>query len=478
VYAFDGVVGESVIFDLLAGSNVALGWELAAPDGSVLFDRFRGDRQLVLPATGVYSLSVRGNNPDDTGTYSFQLLESPPNSPPEIAPIADQTNTEGDDVTIPISAGDPDGDPLTITATGLPPGIIVDAGRLTGTLIVGSASPAPYTVEIIASDPLGATAVSTFAWSIELGNTAPTAVDDQAVTDIGTPVVIDVLANDTDLDGDPLHIVSTSQPLHGGADIEQDGVRYTPGAGHTGSDTFTYMVADGRGGLSEATVTVTVLPPPNSPPVIAPIADQTNTEGDDVTIPISAGDPDGDPLTITAVGLPPGVDVEASPGTSPTLSGSIAGGSASASPYTSTVTVTDADGADEASTFTWTIDPPGTTPGSIVAAVEVFAPWVCTGHPGTGSIVVVIHGSGLLPAEQIDAGSIELEGMPVARLFGLPLAFRADVDHDGLDDLVAVVRDLGGIRTGADPAIVTGRLIDGSMFTGSDEICRHARGIR
>jgi hypothetical protein len=139
VYAFDGVVGESVIFDLLAGSNVALGWELAAPYGSVLFDSFLGDRQLVLPATGVYSLSVRGNNPDDTGTYSFQLLESPPNSPPEIAPIADQTNTEGDDVTIPISAGDPDGDPLTITATGLPPGITVDVDRLAGTLIVGSA---------------------------------------------------------------------------------------------------------------------------------------------------------------------------------------------------------------------------------------------------------------------------------------------------------------------------------------------------
>src|SRR5262249_14505746 len=70
---------------------------------------------------------------------------------------------------------------------------------------------------------------------------------------------IDVRANDSDPDGDPLTVDSVTQPQHGTAAIEPDGaVRYTPASGFEGADTFTYTVGDGRGETATATVSVDV----------------------------------------------------------------------------------------------------------------------------------------------------------------------------------------------------------------------------
>ncbi|WP_139984516.1 ThuA domain-containing protein [Nocardioides litoris] len=87
-------------------------------------------------------------------------------------------------------------------------------------------------------------------------NRAPVAADDSATTTTGTPVDVDVLANDTDPDGDDLTVDSATDPAHGTTAVGTDGtVRYTPDAGWTGTDTFTYTVGDGE--LTD-TATVTV----------------------------------------------------------------------------------------------------------------------------------------------------------------------------------------------------------------------------
>ncbi|MCP5098322.1 MAG: tandem-95 repeat protein, partial [Chloroflexi bacterium] len=89
-------------------------------------------------------------------------------------------------------------------------------------------------------------------------NQLPTAVDDSATTSSETAVTIDVLANDTDGDNDPLVIDSVTQPSNGTAVNNGSDVTYTPNAGYQGDDTFTYTVSDGNGGTDVATVTVTV----------------------------------------------------------------------------------------------------------------------------------------------------------------------------------------------------------------------------
>ena len=90
----------------------------------------------------------------------------------------------------------------------------------------------------------------------------PVAIADAAATleDAG-PAFVDVLANDTDIDGGPMTVVSFTQPAHGTVAAFQNGVTYQPAANFNGSDTFTYTLD----GASTATVSFTVIPVDDSP---------------------------------------------------------------------------------------------------------------------------------------------------------------------------------------------------------------------
>jgi hypothetical protein len=103
--------------------------------------------------------------------------------------------------------------------------------------------------------------------TVETGTATPTpplAVDDTAQTSQGTPVDVDVLANDS---GDDIVVTIVTQPTNGAASINPDGtVRYTPNPSFVGTDTFTYTITDANGATSTATVTVTVDPAPPTAP--------------------------------------------------------------------------------------------------------------------------------------------------------------------------------------------------------------------
>jgi hypothetical protein len=90
-------------------------------------------------------------------------------------------------------------------------------------------------------------------------NCAPDAVDDMASTVNGIPVTINVLANDSDPNGDSLTVTSVTQPANGTATNNGDGtVTYDPDCAFQGVDTFTYTISDGQGGMDTATVSVRV----------------------------------------------------------------------------------------------------------------------------------------------------------------------------------------------------------------------------
>jgi large repetitive protein len=95
--------------------------------------------------------------------------------------------------------------------------------------------------------------------------TAPVANNDAASTNAGQAIIIDVLTNDTDGDGDTLTVSSiATQPASGTVTINANHtMTYTPNSGFTGSDSFTYFATDGALNSNAATVSITVnaLPP-------------------------------------------------------------------------------------------------------------------------------------------------------------------------------------------------------------------------
>ena len=102
---------------------------------------------------------------------------------------------------------------------------------------------------------------------LEPDNLAPVAVDDSAETEANTPVSIDVLINDSDPDGDPVAISVVYPPSNGSAIATSGGtqITYTPNLGFDGSDSFSYAITDGNGGVASAHVNVTVTAPPPPP---------------------------------------------------------------------------------------------------------------------------------------------------------------------------------------------------------------------
>lgn len=96
-------------------------------------------------------------------------------------------------------------------------------------------------------------------------NRAPVAAGDGATTPEDTPVVVDVLGNDTDPDGDALAVVDVAGAGHGTATAVDGTIRYTPAAHWSGSDAVVYTVADGAGGVDEAALTIEVVPVNDAP---------------------------------------------------------------------------------------------------------------------------------------------------------------------------------------------------------------------
>jgi len=143
--------------------------------------------------------------------------------------------------------------------------------------------------------------VATVSVTVTPLNDNPVAVDDVAsVAQDSTNNSIDVLLNDSDVDGDPLTITGVGATDNGGS-ASTDGatVSYTPLAGFSGIETFTYDISDGNGGTASATVTVTVnAAPANQPPVAnddyATVTRNSGATNNSVTINVVANDTDAD----------------------------------------------------------------------------------------------------------------------------------------------------------------------------------------
>ena len=216
------------------------------------------------------------------------------------------------------------------------------------------------------------------------GDTAPVtkASNDIANTDVDNAVTIDVLTNDTVVDGGTLSITNKTDGTSGSVNINADNtLTYTPNSGFSGTDTFTYTASDGKGGASSATVTVHVGSPPNTDPVAV---DDSASTSKDVTVNISVlandNDPDGDSLIVTAV--------------TQGSNGSVVINS------DNTVTYSPNSGYVGSDSFTYTISDGVGSPVSATVMVTVIGTTACSGS--TGPYLAYLEGNNIYAVDKND----------------------------------------------------------------------------
>ncbi|WP_274020181.1 tandem-95 repeat protein, partial [Vibrio parahaemolyticus] len=206
----------------------------------------------------------------------------------DILPINDAPNAENDVITteedtavtidVLVNDSDVEGDALSIQSASVPSeqgSVDIVDGKLVFTPAENFNGEATITYIVTDGDLTDEAKVSVTVTPV---NDAPVAKDDIATTQEDTPVTIDVLPNDTDVDGDKLSIESASVPKEQGTvEVVNGKLVFTPAENFNGDAEITYTVTDGA--LTDrVTVNVTVNAVNDTPVVESSIADQTLAE--------------------------------------------------------------------------------------------------------------------------------------------------------------------------------------------------------
>ncbi|HEY1026178.1 MAG TPA: tandem-95 repeat protein, partial [Pseudomonas sp.] len=227
---------------------------------------------LLNTATGAYTYTP---NKDYNGTDSFTIRVYDPKggyadsvvtvtiNPVNDAPTASPSSISTDEDTAvngSVVGQDADGDTLTYSiVSGDEPkhGTVVMNANGTYTYQPGKDFNGSDSFTVTIDDGNGGTTTSVVTVTVNPVNDAPVAANDSASTLEDNSVTIDVLANDSDVDGDTLSITGASAQ-HGSVSVVDGKLVYTPTGNYSGADTITYNITDGKGGNSSATVQVSI----------------------------------------------------------------------------------------------------------------------------------------------------------------------------------------------------------------------------
>lgn len=230
------------------------------PDGSFTYTPFNN-------FNGVDSFVYRACDASGTCTNgTVRLTVNGVNDGPVTSPVSYTVDEDNELVLtqpqLVFNDRDDDGDTLVVTAVGQPAhGTLVQNGNGTYTYKPAADYNGLDSFTYTVSDGHGGTATGTVRITVRAVNDRPdaandtyTLAEDQAFT---SPV--SVLANDTDRDGDTLRATVLQTTAHGNLLLNNDGTfTYQPNRDYNGTDTFTYIAADGKGGMDTARVILNI----------------------------------------------------------------------------------------------------------------------------------------------------------------------------------------------------------------------------
>ena len=267
-----------------------------------------------------------------------------------------QSNLEGDSLSLALSATDSASNTLTFGASNLPAGLSIDSstGDITGTINSSAAAAGPYLVTLYVSDATADIAAA------------------QQITWMVNPVKV-FLANpgsQTSLDGDTvgLPVTATDSASHtlsfaaiglpSGLSIDSATGDITGTIAGAGASLVTITATDSTAGVSSkvsfAWAVYASAPSTGNVSLTNP-GTQDSFDGGTVSLAVSASDSASNPLSFAAIGLPSGLSINASSGA---ITGTVASGADTSSPYLVSITATDTVTSDIAKQYlAWTVEP-------------------------------------------------------------------------------------------------------------------------
>lgn len=292
------------------------------------------------------------------------------------------------------------------------------------------------TFDYVVVDSAGVRATATVTIQVTPVNDPPVALNDNVTTDENTAVTINVIANDSDPEGDSLSVASVANPANGSAVIEADGrVRYTPDLNFSGVDAFEYTIEDGNGGSDTATARIVV----NFVNVAPQLTNDavTTSEGNAVDIDVLGNDVDNDDdeLTITEVQQP-------SNGTATIVGNAIR--------YTPT------DGFNGTDNFNYTVsDGTETVTAQVTVTVDaVNDPPVAENDSvstdeDTNVVVAVLDNDTDPDGDNLSITITQAPTNGTATVVGSSISYTPDAGFSGSDDLEYTVTDPSGLTDSA-----------------------------
>ena len=197
---------------------------------------------------------------------------------------------------------DPEGTELSVSNLTASAGTVTDNGDGTYTI-----NPAPnftgsvaLNYDVVDSDGGAVAAARTFY--LAAVNDVPVSVDDVlTVSEDSSPVLVDVLANDSDVDQDNLTVSSVETTGSGAVSTDGSQISYEPASNFHGTETISYTVDDGNGGTDTATLIVNVSSVNDVPVAVSDVLG-VSEDASSVLIDVLANDTDedNDALTVSA----------------------------------------------------------------------------------------------------------------------------------------------------------------------------------
>lgn len=311
-------------------------------------------------APGIATITVRVVDAfGKTAETSFLVtVANPPstNSPPNITGVPNQTMVQNTNVILPLTITDPNGDTFTFTITSSAPNIVSATQGVGNTINLAALNPGTANVTVVATDNRQAS--NSIIFSVVVNPVAPTnnspSIGAIAAQTLNINEARDLTLSISDPDNDPTTFTanSTNQGLVTAQPVNSTTLRIMGIAAGTANITVT--VTDSRGGTITTmfTVTVNVPPPPNQPPVIGVITDQTLEVGEVRQIDLSLSDADGDPIAFSVLSSDPGIVAVAAVDVDSLSITGVAVGNAKI-----TVSIGDGRGGSASASFSVTVNP-------------------------------------------------------------------------------------------------------------------------